>query len=78
MMRLLDRGYPSFLSPIQRPLLARGILYFPTAFNFFYFRGCEGVPSTCIREVCLLKELTHPNIVHLEDVMIHSKKFFLI
>uniref|UniRef100_A0A1I8B015 cyclin-dependent kinase n=1 Tax=Meloidogyne hapla TaxID=6305 RepID=A0A1I8B015_MELHA len=35
--------------------------------------GCEGVPSTCIREVCLLKELTHPNIVRLEDVMIHSK-----
>ncbi|KAL7079176.1 hypothetical protein ACQ4LE_001731 [Meloidogyne hapla] len=41
--------------------------------------GCEGVPSTCIREVCLLKELTHPNIVRLEDVMIHKgKKLYLI
>uniref|UniRef100_A0A915PC36 cyclin-dependent kinase n=1 Tax=Meloidogyne floridensis TaxID=298350 RepID=A0A915PC36_9BILA len=42
-------------------------------------QGCEGVPSTCIREVCLLKELTHPNIVHLEDVMIHKgRKLYLI
>ena len=27
------------------------------------FRECEGVPSTAIREISLLKELDHPNIV---------------
>merc|ERR1719158_859059 len=32
----------------------------------------EGVPSTAIREVALLKELQHPNIVRLLDV--HCKE----
>ena len=29
----------------------------------------EGVPSTAIREISLLRELEHPNIVSLEDVL---------
>ncbi|KAK2195771.1 bifunctional Protein kinase [Babesia duncani] len=33
----------------------------------------EGIPSTAIREISLLKELHHPNIVWLRDV-IHSEK----
>ncbi|EDO07418.1 Protein kinase domain family protein [Babesia bovis T2Bo] len=33
----------------------------------------EGIPSTAIREISLLKELHHPNIVCLRDV-IHSEK----
>ncbi|OII75416.1 uncharacterized protein cubi_01937 [Cryptosporidium ubiquitum] len=33
----------------------------------------EGIPSTAIREISLLKELHHPNIVSLEDV-IHSER----
>ncbi|ORM39470.1 Cell division control protein 2 -like protein [Babesia sp. Xinjiang] len=33
----------------------------------------EGIPSTAIREISLLKELHHPNIVWLRDV-IHSDK----
>ncbi|KAK6588911.1 cdc2 kinase [Cryptosporidium xiaoi] len=33
----------------------------------------EGIPSTAIREISLLKELHHPNIVSLFDV-IHSEK----
>ncbi|PIO62233.1 kinase domain protein [Teladorsagia circumcincta] len=35
-------------------------------------RDNEGVPSTCIREICLLKDLNHRNIVRLYDV-IHSE-----
>ncbi|KAF4721610.1 cyclin-dependent kinase 5, partial [Perkinsus olseni] len=38
----------------------------------------EGVPSTAIREVSLLKELKHPNIVKLLDVFCSQKKLYLI
>ena len=37
-----------------------------TAFSLMIlpnFSECEGVPSTAIREISLLKELDHPNIV---------------
>jgi hypothetical protein len=33
----------------------------------------EGVPSTAIREISLLKELRHPNIVCLEDVLMEEQ-----
>uniref|UniRef100_A0A915DSH8 cyclin-dependent kinase n=1 Tax=Ditylenchus dipsaci TaxID=166011 RepID=A0A915DSH8_9BILA len=33
-------------------------------------QGNEGVPATAIREICLLKELSHPNIVKLHDVIL--------
>jgi len=36
----------------------------------------EGVPATAIREISLLKELNHPNIVALHDVVyVHSKLY---
>lgn len=38
----------------------------------------EGVPSTAIREISLLKELPHPNIVHLKDVVHTESKLYLI
>ena len=38
----------------------------------------EGVPSTAIREISLLKELAHPNIVALEDIVHHENKLYLI
>lgn len=38
----------------------------------------EGVPTTTLREVALLKELTHRNIVTLYDVVMTDKKVFLI
>ena len=38
----------------------------------------EGTPSTSIREIALLKELKHPNIIHLLDVIHTSKKLSLI
>jgi cyclin-dependent kinase len=33
----------------------------------------EGIPSTAIREIALLKELSHPNIVRLVNVL-HTDK----
>lgn len=38
----------------------------------------EGVPSTAIREISLLKELQHPNIVALEDVLMQEGKLYLV
>merc|ERR1711893_395339 len=38
----------------------------------------EGVPSTAIREISLLKELQHPNIVGLRDVLMQEAKLYLI
>lgn len=38
----------------------------------------EGVPSTAIREISLLKELQHPNIVCLEDVLLQEGKLYLV
>jgi len=38
----------------------------------------EGVPCTAIREISLLKELEHPNIVRLHDVLHTEKKLTLV
>jgi len=38
----------------------------------------EGVPSTAIREISLLKELQHPNIVSLNDVVHNDSKLYLV
>ncbi|KOB74245.1 Bm cdc2 [Operophtera brumata] len=38
----------------------------------------EGIPSTAIREISLLKELNHPNIVKLEDVLMEESRLYLI
>ncbi|XP_010152093.1 PREDICTED: cyclin-dependent kinase 3-like, partial [Eurypyga helias] len=38
----------------------------------------EGVPSTAIREISLLKELKHPNIVRLLDVIHSQKNLYLV
>lgn len=38
----------------------------------------EGIPSTAIREISLLKELHHPNIVRLMDVVHTDKRLMLV
>ncbi|KAI9366792.1 kinase-like domain-containing protein [Zopfochytrium polystomum] len=38
----------------------------------------EGVPSTAIREISLLKELRHPNIVKLHDIVHQNAKIYLV
>lgn len=38
----------------------------------------EGVPSTAIREISILKELHHPNIVSLLDVVHYNYKLYLV
>lgn len=38
----------------------------------------EGVPSTALREISILRELRHPNIVELKDVVCSENKLYLI
>ncbi|XP_075478208.1 cell division control protein 2 homolog A-like [Primulina tabacum] len=38
----------------------------------------EGVPSTAIREISLLKEMQHANIVRLKDVVHSEKRLYLV
>ncbi|KAJ2218827.1 Cyclin-dependent kinase catalytic subunit, partial [Coemansia sp. RSA 485] len=38
----------------------------------------EGVPSTAIREISLLKELQHENIVRLLDIVYNDAKLYLV
>eukprot|EP00180_Rhodochaete_pulchella_P001158 Plantae.Rhodophyta-Rhodochaete_pulchella.ctg1979.p1 GENE.Plantae.Rhodophyta-Rhodochaete_pulchella.ctg1979~~Plantae.Rhodophyta-Rhodochaete_pulchella.ctg1979.p1 ORF type:complete len:299 (-),score=38.72 Plantae.Rhodophyta-Rhodochaete_pulchella.ctg1979:228-1124(-) len=38
----------------------------------------EGVPSTAIREISILKELQHPNVVKFLDVVHASNKLYLV
>ncbi|KJE97811.1 cell division cycle 2 [Capsaspora owczarzaki ATCC 30864] len=38
----------------------------------------EGVPSTAIREISLLKELTHMNVVPLKEVIHQNNNLYLV
>ena len=38
----------------------------------------EGVPSTALREITLLKELNHKNIVQLKDIVCGESKLYLV
>jgi len=38
----------------------------------------EGVPSTTIREISVLREIEHPNVVRLLDVIMCPKKMYLV
>lgn len=45
----------------------------------FYNKGCsEGVPSTAMREITLLKGVRHSSIVELLDVMYTTDKLYLV
>lgn len=38
----------------------------------------EGVPSTTIREISVLREIEHPNVVQLKDVIMLPSKMYLV
>lgn len=44
-------------------------------FSLYYI---QGVPSSALREICLLKELKHKNVVRLYDVLHSDKKLTLV
>ena len=57
------------------------VLQSTLTFSFFFLsssRESEGVPSTAIREISLLKELDHPNVVQLLDVIHADQKLYLV
>lgn len=43
-----------------------------------FLRESEGVPSTAIREISLLKNLKHKNVVQLFDVVISGNNLYMI
>lgn len=43
-----------------------------------FFSESEGVPSTAIREITLLKELDHPNVLQLLDVVHADEKLYMV
>ena len=38
----------------------------------------EGVPSTAIREISLIKECDHPNIINIKDIVFNENKFIWV
>jgi len=38
----------------------------------------EGIPSTAVREIALLKEIRHPNVVELSNVIFHHSQLYLV
>ena len=38
----------------------------------------EGIPSTTMREICLLRKLSHPNIILLKDLIVEDTSISLI
>jgi serine/threonine protein kinase len=38
----------------------------------------EGIPSTALREISILRELKHPNVVELRDVVCDDNKLYLL
>lgn len=38
----------------------------------------DGVPSTAIREISLLKNLKHPNVVELKEVLFSQDQLYLV
>lgn len=47
-------------------------------FIFLIHRTAEGIPSAALREISLLKELNHENVVKLYDTMMSGNNLFLI
>ncbi|KAK3875159.1 hypothetical protein Pcinc_019951 [Petrolisthes cinctipes] len=53
----------------------------PSTFPLFKNQLCsesDGVPSTALREISLLKELDHENVVRLLDVVYGDKKLYMV
>lgn len=46
--------------------------------QYLFCSESDGVPSTALREISLLKELDHDNVVRLLDVVYGDKKLYMV
>lgn len=45
---------------------------------FNIYSETEGVPSTAIREISLLKDLKHPSVIQLYDIVIADSSLYMV
>lgn len=44
----------------------------------FFYSESEGVPSTAIREISLLKDLKHSSIIQLYDIIVADSSLYMV
>ena len=56
------------------------LFFFPPFLNFFhtFFSFFLGIPVTALREIVLLRQLEHPNVVKLENVVMDPARLYLV
>ena len=76
--KIYCEGNQSALSCITNQITINLIINHRKYVYYIYIDEDEGIPSTTIREISLLKELSHPNIVKLNDILFYNSDLYLI
>ena len=70
--------FDTFNSVDMSNLVTHNNPLFHVIFIKLFYITFQGVPSSALREICLLKELKHRNIVRLHDVLHSDRKLTLV